>query len=506
MKRKNLGLFLVCLVALASAPIADVRAVAAPQIAENKDERALAALDKSVEYYGKNPSFSLVGRETTFVNGEVRRRTIFEFALQNTQRARLKISALDENGGVRTVAQRLLDADNYTVQLEEQPAQIQPVRTPREREAALLELIQSVPALGLSAGAMAMQTNPARTDAISNATFSTGANNTFIIDTSGQVGRESTVLNNQYTLDANSGEVRQLRATARLGNTEIVILTEFETPRSNWKGSQEATDDTVYNWNLVAAPDAETQDVGNPVFVDPAARATFERAAKLYRGLDGLHLGWKKIESGETGDETVTAALDYERDGRLRLQYPGLLSSLVVVDGTHKWTLQSELMNPGGPLRYKQVELADDDKAISATVSLMSSLYLPRALSGFLGLGGLHALNPAFVSATSRMEGFVSFEAKPLESQEWNGEPCDLVQILEENRTGDEPQKRDLTQSVYWFARSDGRLVRLQEGFRSGDDAGSTTDSQITEQIFNPKFAPDTFKFVPPKGAVLSKY
>ena len=60
-------------------------------------------------------------------------------------------------------------------------------------------------------------------------------------------------------------------------------------------------------------------------------------------------------------------------------------------------------------------------------------------------------------------------------------------------------------QETFWFARSDGRLVRLQTREVEGKEAARTTDEQVTKQTFNPTFSPDTFKFAPPPGAVLSK-
>ena len=494
---------------MAIAPVIGQTAGTTPQTAQNqdKDERALAALDKAVDYYGKPSSFSLAGREVLIVDGEAVRHTAFEFQAQQLERASLKFTIFNHSNEIIDAANaRLLGADSYWIRAKDQPVQIKPIRTAREREAAFVDLTNALPSLGLSVGAFVLKTNPLRTPSILSASFVVGENHSEIVTTRAQTAGEPTVVHATYTLDAASGALRTLESRIELENTTVRILTEFEAPIPNWKGSQEATDEAVYNWEVIAALLAEDEAINDKpqVSVEPMARAAFERAATLYRGLNGLHLSWKKIETDEFGEESATAALDYERDERLRLQYPGLLASLVVVDDAHKWTLQSELMNPDGPPHYQQLELADDDKSSAALVALMTSLSLPRAMSEFLGPGSLHSLNPLVVSAQSHVNGFVSLEAKMLGSQEYDGEVCDLVQIVEVNRTDDaESQKQHISQSVHWFARSDGRLMRLQEGFRSGDSAGSTTDSQITEQIFNPTFAPDTFKFVPPPGAVL---
>ncbi len=511
MKKTNAGLLLVWLAAsTVSAPFIK-QAVAAPPIAASNqtDERALAALDRAVDYYGRQPSFSLNGRETLSVDGEVVRHTTFEFQAQQFERASLRFTPLnsdDEMPGA--VNARLLDADSYRVQTKGQPASSKAIRTARARQKAFADLTSGLPSLGLSLGAFLLKTNPLRTLYLVDAAYETGENNSEIVTARVKTADDPTIVTAKYKLDSATGALRSLETSPRMDNIEVTILTEFDALIPNGKGSQEATDAAVYNWDIVAAPDDETAtgaNVAPQTSVDPAARALFDRAARLYRGSSGLHLAWKQIETSEFGAESSTAALDYRRAGLLRLQYPGLLTALVVVGDANKWTLQSELMNPDGPPRYRQTEVAGEDRSSEALSSLMVALYLPRAVGELLSPANLHPLSPLVVAAASRTEGFVSLEASALQSQMWNGEFCDLVQILEVNRpAAATPPQQDINQSVYWFARSDGRLMRLQEGYRSGESAGSTTDSQITEQTFNPMFAPDTFSFAPPKGAVLA--
>ena len=236
------------------------------------------------------------------------------------------------------------------------------------------------------------------------------------------------------------------------------------------------------------------------VSIAPEARAIFARASRLYGAAQGLSVRWK---GRNKLDEAVNGSLDFDRAGRLRLKPADeLFDTLVVMDGTEMWILERERVNERGQVEYKKI---DDANEYGMNREILET---SPTLSGILGrllfkIGPFDGEEFKIKVANTSLREYRSVMLTP---QPLDGEPCDRVRISETFRARD--GKRDLLtveQQTYWFARSNGRLMRLQEhSVDNGLDLG-TTDYQITKQTFNPTFAPDTFKFVPPKGAVLAK-
>ena len=231
------------------------------------------------------------------------------------------------------------------------------------------------------------------------------------------------------------------------------------------------------------------------VSIAPATRTVLARATKFYGAAQGLSARWVgQIDD----DKIVNSSLDFDRAGRLRLVNCNSFEPLIVIDGKSRWSLEASEINAKGRAVYTKVE-ADKSEA------LVEMALIAPGLSNILGdlLVKSSPLDAKQVEAAVELYGLRAFRAVTLAPQPLNSQTCDLVRITFVSSTF--VGRERIEQKTYWFARSDGRLMRLQDKITHGGKPKSHGDWQMTAQTFNPTFAPDTFKFVPPKGAVLAK-
>ena len=251
------------------------------------------------------------------------------------------------------------------------------------------------------------------------------------------------------------------------------------------------------------------------VDVAPKARTIFARAAKLYdvtrpnHRLKTLRVAWKYFAFIPYYQERTFLKSSFEFDARglLRVQSSDSSTPLTVIDGKNQWFVAKRdeekfptVYRRTSPSRvgvlagvFKVLGAVDNDVAWEMTKLLQGSSDLSQK------------------KVAQRVGHDISqFKAAVLAPQVFNGELCDLVRVTIRHRDnfGSDADK-EYSYITYWFARSNGALVRLQSLLTSGEgkekQEQQRTDAQITKQEFNPKFAPNTFKFTPPKGAVLRK-
>ena len=514
---KILLLALLALSLPATVMAAPAKAPVAPNTKTNIDARGVAVLNKAVAFYRQQKSFAVVATETIELSGASPRRTRYELALQTPQRAALKtIKAAPVNPDDH-LSFALVNANALLTSTLGQPAQTTPLKGEQERAQALLRVFTPTPSLALSVVSFAIGINPATTPRITAVRYSEirdegrPLKNVVVV---GQDAGDPNPLVLEYRLAPQTHELRKLVIRRTLAGKNATIVTRFEPLVPNWKGSQAATDNAVYNWNklapriAVAAPTPKAQ-----VSIDPAAVAIFARAAALYQELDGLHLEWK-VEArntpltGET--PSYRAALDFERAGRLRLADPEGLESLIVIDGQRRWGVNSSDFGDGDDdeliTTYQSEKLDEGDAPYRAIEELQTADSLTFAVSSLLE--GSNQIEGITAETLAQIAAFPTsqFRAALLPAQPFDGQACDLVRITTRfinpytTASGE-----TVKQETFWFSRSDGRLVRLQMREVEGQGAAQTTDEQVTEQTFNPTFAPDFFKFTPPRGAVLSK-
>ena len=250
---------------------------------------------------------------------------------------------------------------------------------------------------------------------------------------------------------------------------------------------------TVASWAAPIKPTV-TSKSNHKIEIDAKARAVFVRATKIYGNLKGLSASWSGvIDEGAT----VKSSLDFDRAGRLRLANGNPFESLVVIDGKTRWSLEAPREKGKRPA-YTQIEIAEDEAMVE--MRLISP--------GFTNILGelLIKSNPLDVKNVEEIFepfGLRAFRATTLPPQFLGSQLCDLVRITYLSSTFSGLER--IEQRTYWFARSDGRLIRFQGKIMHGGKQKSVGDWRMISQTFNPKFAPNTFKFTPPQGAVLRK-
>lgn len=300
----------------------------------------------------------------------------------------------------------------------------------------------------------------------------------------------------EFRLSPQTYAIEKTVIHTKFGGGIAKIVTEIGRPVSNWKGSQSATDAAVYNWKTLApqialAPPKPVTKIS----VDAQARAVFARAAKSYGAAKGLSASWK----GRDGyGDAASGALDFDRAGRLRLAKAGALEPLIVLDGKTRWSLnQPEDVDEKGRRTYSRIE-ADADE-------IYLEIQIADEPTGTLGelLSGGSPFDAEEVAMHVEILQLQELRATLLAPQSLDGQLCDLVRISEISASDNKRNPLHVEQKTYWFARSDGRLMRLQHKIMVGSKEKSSADWRISAQTFDPKFAPDTFKFTPPKGAVL---
>lgn len=244
-----------------------------------------------------------------------------------------------------------------------------------------------------------------------------------------------------------------------------------------------------------AKPKSPAKTVKAPpkISVDPKARAIFDRATALYHGTKNLRIVWR--DSFEDAD----SSLEFSRVGLLRLNIPSS-EELWVVDGKFIWHL-------GG---------FDDPKLYTRVPSHAGAYQAARWTLNFSGsdftakisdlLNGRQMLSQSDLDWSVKFLKLSKFRAVVLPAQKQNGQLCDVVRFNGVHPNLDNPREQVIYQQIYWFAHSDGRLLRFQERASVGNNKPLQSDCLIKVQDFKPTFAPNTFKFVPPKGAKLKTY
>ena len=478
------------------------------------DARGVAALDRSIEYYQKQRSFSVVATETQTLAKNPPKIAHYSLSLQAPYRASLKITRNSFGGAMQIpVATYLMDANNYYASYVEKPATTEKVAaTKAARIQALEQMFANAPGVDFSVVALASGENGARdsqTKSVRYAQIHDNGRALINVVLTGQGPKNTPPIVAEFGLSPRTYAVEKivLRSQTKAGN--FVIVTRFADLRSNWKGSQAATDAAVYNWKKFA-PNIKLESDRPKVAasVDARARAIFERATTLYGDLDGLHLEWTTTEFDPQFNDRAPhkAALDYDRAGRLRLEDPQSLDALMVIDGKTRSTVDtSDYDDEGNSKVTYQIEKLDADIVEGEVEFELSGQISPviAIVRRFLDSNNPYAEAP---TETITGKALLAYRAAILPAQPFDGQPCDLVRVTTRfDDDGTTVPGLTTKQETYWFARKDGRLMRVQVHSVEGNQQPRTSDSQIIEQTFDPKFAPDTFKFVPPKGAVLRK-
>ena len=498
-------LALCCPVAVWAAP---AKVPAKPVAKLQIDARGVAALDKAVALYRSQPSFSVSARFTATINGKRSPDVRSDLSLQLPQRAFLRSIAAD--GSRKPLTLRFLN--NALVIHSNLSGHASSANLKSMDEAGRSRVLQTFfeesahygisPLLKHSIVPLASGVNPARGVAVESVTYrelSLAGGDVEIVSLTLKTSYETTLL--EYQLSTETHALRKATMRRRFLDEQGLFIMELDAPVFNWKGSQLATDAAVYNWDKLA-PDTELESErpATKVVVDPKARAIFARATKLYGAAKTLRIRWKsRNESGEL----ATNSLDFDRAGRLRLAGAELIQPLVVVDGKNRWSLDDIYDADKGSIRiYSRAEAELNE--------VHFEMQTAPGIAGVLGMliGEVNPLEADVVSTESESLELSEFRAVLLPPQSLNGQACDIVRIacvqaLNPEVVEDEIQK--VTQQTYWFSRENGALMRFENRLMGSGTKLNPSDWQITEQTFNPKFAPDTFKFTPPKGAVLAK-
>lgn len=252
-----------------------------------------------------------------------------------------------------------------------------------------------------------------------------------------------------------------------------------------------------------AAP--KSKPVARPgAVVEPRARALFARAHKLYSGLRGLRLQWTVLDSQTNTIDARELRLDPK--GRLFLRGHFGPFSVSTIKGETS-LLYSDRLNTFIKEDVKQqggTRSAVANQLVEAAFNHEGTVDELIAIVGASASAGHFSGNPLSVEAVQgglRSEEFLTLHATVLPSRSFRGEVCDLVRIVKvRSAPGAMDNAPNVTRDqTYWFARSNGRLMRLQVPLARAEDG--QTDAQITFQRFNPKFGAKDFTFALPKDA-----
>ncbi len=234
--------------------------------------------------------------------------------------------------------------------------------------------------------------------------------------------------------------------------------------------------------------------------IDARARAIVERGAALYRSTQGLSAKWQRTEDGKTD----VASFDFDRAGRVRTVNCYSEEPLTVFDGKISWALNNPSPDGKGPTTFRRQTVETNDAEWLARQALEGVGGLPGLMTDFPY--NFSPLNEERIQKSAEKSEFLELHAKLLPAQPLARQACDLVRITTVAHSSYIAKHPVTTsQDTYWFARSDGRLMRLQRRVIIASKQVSSSDIQIITQTLNPTFAPDTFEFTPPKGAVLQK-
>ncbi len=491
----------LCAIALANSSHA---APAKPAVAAKSqiDARGVAALDKSIAYYKKSKSFSFTATELMYLDGEPPRRTRFEVSLQAPYRASLNATVLDERGKeVRQAASHLINNEFYYVSELGRDASSQFIGSDMSaRRKAIVQLFRILPSAGVSIVSLALGENPARQELLSEVRYGEARDGARALKTVTLILTQPTKVSIELGLSPQNFALERVVLRGNSGGKKLTTIVRFSDLNPNWKGSQVATDAAVYNWQSLAPEIALAPPNPEDLFVDvdPKVRATFARATQLYHALEGLRIGWNlTTEDPEMiANNSSKVSLDFDRVGRLRMADSGANDSLIIINGKDEWYLDDSRMDSEKILyRHQIAEVKNYTAKVVERISLNSYLTTPLAS----WLEGVNPFDSQYLSSQFGNEDWMRLNAQMIAPAPFDGETADRARIVTISALS------GTIEQIYWFARSNGRLMRLQ--FRSRQDNVDVVshDWTITAQTLNPKFAPDTFKFTPPKGAVLAK-
>ncbi len=487
-----------------SVPLAASAAPAKPPIAakSNIDARGVAALDRAVAYYSNKSSFAIVATQKMLLDRKTIRGSRFQISMEVPHRASLKRTALDAKGqptGER--ATRLLDNNSLYLSNVGEPPMVRAVGGSQEaRSVALKEVFGDAPGFTLAVVIMSLGINPASDPYVKSVRYGEVRENGKTLKSVTMVRKapgDGTGISAEFLLSPQNYAVEKTKVQIKFGEKIADVVTEIGRPIDNWKGSQSATDAALYNWKTLAPdiplapPKPKTK-----ISVDARAKAIFARAVKIYGETKGLKARWK---SRDENGKTLIGSLDFDRVGRLAGAEFG--QPLVVLDGKNRWSLDDIHNTNEKNIRvYARAKTEPDE--------VYFEMQTAPGIAGVLGtlLGEVNPLEADVLRTESESLGLSEFRAVLLPAQSFNGQVCEVVQITHVQAMNPEAENeiQKVIQQTYWFSHENGALRRFQNRLVGSGTTLNSSDWQITEQAFNPDFAPDTFKFTPPKGAVLS--
>ncbi|RYG71212.1 outer membrane lipoprotein carrier protein LolA [bacterium] len=240
----------------------------------------------------------------------------------------------------------------------------------------------------------------------------------------------------------------------------------------------------AFNW-ATFAPDPIAK-----FSISPQSRAAFARAAKLYGGLRSFAMDFKAqtdtTGEGETNRLRETGLLAFSRRGLLRYEL-STDDKVVVSDGRNSWFYSDGT--------YERAAMTERDRG-KEVLDLLS-----EATDGGNELGGTTAYFTDFLRgepSLATLSGFKFVTATFHPNRPQGDTLCDLVLI--KSLMEDEDGKTRI-ESRLWFARDDGRALRIAVDFKYEDGSTQRGTVSFNNQKLNPFLPPSTWKFVPPEGA-----
>lgn len=219
--------------------------------------------------------------------------------------------------------------------------------------------------------------------------------------------------------------------------------------------------------------------------VAPKARALFARAAKLYSGAQKLRFNWKVRD--EVANTTRKCELRFDRKGRFLLH-----SNIYLNINGQTLGIYNKYENTYGEQKLVPDQIRDE---------LENQLQSMGSIED--GLGVVTDKSPLEAEALQlelTSYYFETLRASVLPALAFGGQTCDRVRITQVQRAFKDSSLVN-TQQIFWFARSDGRLMRWQLHKTRAGQTDKQTDSQVTLQDFNPTFSASEFVLIVPKGA-----
>lgn len=234
--------------------------------------------------------------------------------------------------------------------------------------------------------------------------------------------------------------------------------------------------------------------------VEPRAREIFANAGKRYSTLKTLQMSWKdyateQFEDGGNITGYARGVMAFDRSGLLKWQSkdPSSRYSLVVVDGKNTSLLVSEKVNLKPHPVYERKAITASQKGEEAFARLSERGEWFPVVSYWLQ--GKSLLTRRNLKKATQKYKIASYSAKMLPTAKFNNQACELVRI---NATYTD---KKLLQETYWFQKNNGQLVRIQ---RKKPNT-KLNDIRFETLQLNPKLPATTFRFVPPKNAMLVK-